>query len=67
MDWIRRTYGVPANRGGRVQLGRGFGSLLGGRAGTITSADGQYLRIRVDGIPGRPLRFHPTWELTYGT
>lgn len=68
MNWIRRNYGVPAKRGGRVRLGRAFGPLFGGKTGTITSADGQYLRVRVDTpVDHKPLRLHPTWELEYLT
>lgn len=66
MEYIRRYYWVPAKRGGRVRLGLAFGSVFGGRTGTIVSADGQYLRVRVDTpVDHKPLRLHPTWELTY--
>lgn len=63
MEYVRRTYDVPAKRGGRVRLGVGFGGKLAGCEGTITSADYR-LRIRLDGDT-RPQIFHPTWELTY--
>ena len=62
MDYIRRTYGVPAKRGGRVTYA---GSADGvAREGTIAGASDQYLSIRLDGDQ-RPSRLHPTWELTY--
>lgn len=48
MAYIREQYGVPAKRGGRVRLGPGFGRLMGGWTGTITSADGPYLKVRFD-------------------
>ena len=54
MDWVRRNYGVPARRGGRIRF---FGT-----EGTITSAT-QYLRVRMD--DGRRVLLHPTWEVTY--
>lgn len=38
MDYVRRYYGVPAKRGGKVRLGSGFGKRLGGRSGTITGS-----------------------------
>jgi hypothetical protein len=56
MDYIRAAYGVPAKRGGRIQYR--------GQLGTITGADGGYLRIRLDGEK-RSKRFHPTWLIEY--
>lgn len=41
MDYIRRTYGVPAKRGARVLL-------RDGREGVVTSAS-HYVRVRVNG------------------
>jgi hypothetical protein len=62
MDYVRRIYGVPAKRGGRVTY---TGSADGKpRRGTITSADHRLL-VRLDGDK-HPSAFHPTWELTYG-
>jgi len=57
MAYIRRYYGVPAKRGGRVKYR--------GKPGTITSADGCYLRTRLDGETQNHLRYHPTWEIEY--
>jgi hypothetical protein len=60
MQWIRKRYNVPAKRGGRVEYtGKGFPEF-----GTIKSADGDYLRIRLDGLKRTKL-FHPTWKLQY--
>lgn len=60
LDYIRKTYSVPARRGGRVEYtGEGKPEL-----GTITSAGGAHLNIRLDGIK-HTMRFHPTWELKY--
>lgn len=65
MKYIRDTYGVPARRGARVE----YQSDKVGREprrGTITSADGAYLRIRFDGdVCTYPGVFHPEWGLTY--
>lgn len=61
--YVRDYYGVPAKRLGRVRLGGGF-SHLAGREGTIVSFPDQYIGVRLDGDVN-PLRFHPTWELTY--
>lgn len=57
---IRKIYGVPAKRGGRVLF---TGS---GRAeyGTIKSARGGYLNIQLDGAK-HTMPFHPTWSLSY--
>lgn len=62
MDYIRRTYGVPAKRGVRVS----FRPETWGKAwtGHITSARGPHLRVRRDG-DGMVFTLHPTWELAY--
>ncbi len=57
---IRRVYGVLAKRGGRVRYTGGGVAVLG----TIRSAGGPYVNIRLDGAK-RTLAFHPTWELEY--
>ncbi len=60
MAYIRKTYGVPAKRGGRVEYtGRGKPEL-----GTICGAAGAHLSIRLDGIK-HTMTFHPTWKLRY--
>lgn len=56
MEWVRRNYGVPARRGGRVKF---FGV-----EGVITSAT-HYLRVRMD--DGRRVLLHPTWKVEYLT
>ena len=56
MDYIRRYYGVPAKRFGRVKFQ--------GKPGTITGSDGAYLRVRLDGQK-RVGKYHPTWEIEY--
>lgn len=62
MAWIRKSYAVPARRGARVRYAGSGKSELG----TITSARGGQLWIRLDGAK-HPLPFHPTWELEYLT
>lgn len=61
MAWIRKHYAVPAaKRGARVRYtGESKAEL-----GTITSARGGHLWIRLDGRK-LALPFHPTWELEY--
>lgn len=60
MEWVRKAYGVPANKGGRVEYtGRGKPEH-----GTITRASGGYLCIRLDGAK-HSLPYHPTWKLRY--
>ena len=62
MERIRKRYGVPAKRGSRVRYtGNGSDKAM---YGTITSARGHHLRIRLDGQKV-PHIFHPTWELQY--
>jgi hypothetical protein len=62
MAYIRKAYGVPAKRGGRVEY-TGCGAK---ETGTITGADGHYLRVRLDGEKEAG-NFHPTWALRYLT
>jgi hypothetical protein len=62
MARIRKCYGVPAKRGMRVRY-TGDGKDKP-QLGTITSARGYQLRIRLDGYKISHI-FHPTWELEY--
>lgn len=59
-DYIRKYYNVPARRGGRVEY-TGDSKL---ELGTIVSASGGYLNIRLDGVK-HAMPFHPTWALRY--
>ncbi|CAM5420068.1 hypothetical protein ATER59S_02381 [Aquamicrobium terrae] len=60
MEWICKTYNVPAKRGGRViYSGNGKDEY-----GTIVSASGGYLNIRLDSAK-HAAPFHPTWKLRY--
>lgn len=61
MEYIRKTYGVPAKRGGRVEFESGANNML---LGTITGSRGARLRIRLDGHK-HAFNYHPTWNLTY--
>ena len=65
LEWIRKTYSVPAKRGCRVRYTDGYGVIWNGR---ITSARNGYLRVLVDDrVPsyrGR-LLLHPTWQVEY--
>jgi len=60
MDYIRRAYGVPAKRGGRVSFTAGEKAVQG----TIVAARGHYLRVRWD-ESGLTHSMHPTWMLVY--
>lgn len=60
MEWIRRTYGVPAKRGGRVEYTGGKSP----RIGTITRSFEGRLKIRLDGEETVGI-YHPTWEIRY--
>jgi hypothetical protein len=64
MEWIRKTYNVPARRGGRIR----FTDAHGGRwEGHITAASGPHLLVRMDGWrpKRRRARLHPTWNVEY--
>lgn len=56
MDYVRRTYSVPAKRGGRIRFE--------GKPGVITSAPGARIRIRLDGEK-HSVPAHPVWEMEY--
>lgn len=60
LQYIRDTYGVPAKCGGRVAF-TGDGTR---QEGTIVSARGQYLRVRMD-VDGFVSVLHPTWKLEF--
>jgi hypothetical protein len=60
MDYIRRAYGVPAKRGGRVSYTAAEKAVQG----TIVAARGHYLRVRWD-ESGLTHSMHPTWMLVY--
>jgi hypothetical protein len=60
MDYIRRTYGVPAKRGVRVQFTDATKSVQG----TIIGSRGQYIRVRWDET-GFVHTMHPTWMMVY--
>jgi len=60
LDYIRKTYKVPAKRGGKV-IYSGSGKP---QPGTIKSARGAYLRVQLES--DRPVQnYHPTWKLEY--
>lgn len=64
MDYIRRTYSVPAKRGGRIQYDGGD-PHDGPQLGTITSATTSgHLRVRFDGQRSTH-KLHPTWAVQY--
>lgn len=60
MEWIRKSYGVPAKRGGRVRYLSAGGPVLG----TIRGTRHGRLLVQLDGDK-TSLPFHPTWNLEY--
>lgn len=54
LPWVRRTYGVPAIRGGIVRFD--------GQPGRILSAT-HHLHIRLD--DGKSVWIHPAWRVEY--
>jgi transcriptional regulator with XRE-family HTH domain len=56
MDWIIKSYNVPAKVGGRVNFK--------GKPGTILGTQDQYIIIQLDGEKTKGL-YHPTWEIEY--
>ena len=59
-DFVRKTYGVPAKRGGRVRF-----NYRETHEGTIVSFPGPYIGVRFDEDPGRTVKLHPTWNVEY--
>lgn len=57
MAYVRRYYGVPAKRGGRIRFD------YDGRLGTITKATA-HIWVRFDGAKWSE-QLHPTWMVTY--
>ena len=62
MDYIRRTYGVPAKRGAKIKFDGVFGD--GGITGTVIGSRSQYLRVRMDRT-GLIWTLRPTWMVEY--
>lgn len=65
MDYIRKAYGLTCKRGQRVRYSPPGKQP---REGTIMGARGQYLRIKLDPLPGMVCHtsdFHPTWCLSF--
>ena len=56
MEWIRRTYDVPARHGMRIEYD--------GKPATIVGAGGGYLRFRIDGEKRRTVG-HPCYRIVY--
>lgn len=67
MDYIRRTYGVPAKRGMRVTYTPDL-DLWPSYEGVIVGSRVGYLRVRVVrplNWRGAILTIHPTWRVGY--
>lgn len=62
MEYVRQTYGVPADKGKRVR----FTGSTHPMEGTIIRAKDGRLVIHLDGNPSNWRGvFHPTWKLEY--
>lgn len=65
MQYIRDYYEVPAFRGDRVEYTPCEGSKdAEGRMGIICGAQGQYLKVRLDGDRHAGI-YHPVWQLRF--
>lgn len=60
IEYISKSYDVPAKKGARVEYTGGGVKELG----TVTGADGAHILIRLDGHKNS-FPYHPTWELRY--
>ena len=63
MEYIRKTYGVPAKRGGHVKVSIGKDRDIP-VDGVIVGSKGARLRIRIAGQK-HILSYHPTWRIEY--
>lgn len=70
MEYIRKTYRVPAKRGARIEYdGDSLAKFIKGflykpKRGTIVAARGGYIRVRFDNET-QIVSLHPTWEVEY--
>jgi len=63
MDYIRRTYGVPAKRGARIEFRDHNGRW---HKGVIVASRGMYLRARMPTLGARDIvTLHPTSDVRY--
>lgn len=62
LEYIRKTYNVPAKRGTKIEYLFYTGEL---RQATITGSRGPYLRCRLDKFGTSVSNFHPTWNIRY--
>lgn len=63
MEYIRKHYGVPAKRGGRVRYTPDGNRYLA-HEGVIVGSRGAYLRVRM-GAEKNAGTYHPTWDMEY--
>jgi len=61
LDYIRKAYGVPAVRGGRIKFQPCSGIA---KEGFVVAARGQYIRVRFADMR-RTVLLHPTWNVEY--
>ena len=62
MEYIRKAYGVPAKRGGRIIYEDSRGCKFQGVIRSATNSG--HLVCSVPGL-GRLCRLHPTWNIKY--
>ena len=62
MEYIRKTYGVPAKRGARIEFTDTCGKVHEGR---IVGSRGCYLRADMPTIRGGTVTLHPTSDVRY--
>lgn len=64
MQYIRKTYSVPAKRGGRIEFTREDGAVFSGR---ICGTKGAYLNVRFDCFnkTNSAAVLHPTYNIRY--
>lgn len=65
MEYIRKTYNVPAKRGAKIMF---QDHLKQWHDGTIVASRGQYLRVKIPTLTSRDIvTLHPTFNVEYIT
>ena len=62
MEYVRKFYGVPAKRGGKIRFTDSDGKVWEGR---IKSARGPHIRCAMKDFPRATAILHPTWNVEY--
>ena len=60
MEYIRKTYDVPAKRGVKIKYTGGIKPIFG----KIVGSTHAYIRVKMEETQ-KIIKFHPTWKIEY--